>query len=332
MDTACLGPSPHPKPRGRLLVAHAVLLLLGPACQRDTPQPPGLAEDVIAEIGPQRITFARFREEWDRRCASSPGSYATVANARALLEEMVRFEVLLQRAQAAGYDHDPRIVASVRRLMVARFQEDELKRRLPATAQPEEQLAYYREHPAQFGTPEARRGAVIFVKVPRTASEAQRSALRARIESIRSAALAQAGVDRFFGALAQEHSDDQASRYAGGDTGWMKLQESSARWEAPILPALFALGQPGELSPILTTGHGHYVVKLVEVKPARLKPFAEVASGVEYLLAQERQQQAQAQFYQEQSAGMAVRINASLLESCGLEQLAEGRPPKLPEN
>ena len=136
--------------------------------------------------------------------------------------------------------------------------------------------------------------------------------------------------ERSFGVLAQRHSEDQATRYGGGDAGWVSREEHG-RWIPAVTDAAFALVKPGDLSPIVETANGCYLVKLIERKAAGHRPLAEVKEAIGYRLAVEKRQRTQQQFYETMKAGLKIDINRPLLDSLAPPTVqTETRPPSTP--
>jgi parvulin-like peptidyl-prolyl isomerase len=80
---------------------------------------------------------------------------------------------------------------------------------------------------------------------------------------------ARAGED--FAALAQEYSDDYATRQSGGDTGFFHRGQMAPEFEA----AAFAL-QPGEISDVVETSFGVHIIRLEERQDEELLPLDDV--------------------------------------------------------
>lgn len=153
------------------------------------------------------------------------------------------------------------------------------------SVKPSEVASFYEQNPARFQQPEAVRVSHILIGLPPDAPEAQRTAARARAESL--VKQARGGAD--FAALARKFSND-ASRERGGDLGFITRGQA----QPPFEQAAFALA-PGEISDPVATTYGVHVIKSFEKRPAQTVPFGQAAAQVEqYLLDQKRQEQARA--------------------------------------
>lgn len=283
-----------------------------PACSKPAALKP-LSADAVAEVGGQVITRVAFQEELTRRGRLSADQCADPKVRQAVLEELICVEALHQKALAAGYDRDPEIAASRKRMIVAKYQADQLARLGQTNISAAAITNYYRNHPERFGTPERVRAALIEIKVARTALPEKRAELAKQAEAGRAEAVAAAAADGTFGWLAQQHSEAQASRYRGGDIGWFDLGQTNTEWPGAVMTALFQLTHPGEISPVIETPAAFYLVKVIEMQPARIRALAEVREGIAYLLAREQERQQQETLHAAAKQGLPIRINPALL-------------------
>jgi hypothetical protein len=281
-------------------------------------------KDAVAVVGEAVITREAFEAELHRVGGGR--------SKESVLEEMIRFEALLARAKAAGYDRDPAVVAGVNRMIVTRFQEDELARHdEPQSAVREEDVRdYYQKHPDEFAVPEQARAAVIFWKVPTKATVEKKSELRERAEAVLTEAAKTDAAG--FGLLVQKHSEDQATRYRGGDTGWLRRDEPGTRREAKLIERIFALTRPGELSPVISTENGLYIARLNARTPAGVLPLDQVKDRIQYALAQQKRRQSEEQFFDKVKAGLRIEVNRHVLQSIESPiRAVEKKPPSMPQ-
>jgi parvulin-like peptidyl-prolyl isomerase len=290
----------------------------------DAARPP-LADTEVARVGNVAISRQAFEREWERR--------TDVRSKEELLQEMIRFESLLAQARAAGVDRNPEVAAAFNRMVVGKFQEEQLDRRgldsIPVSEA--EVQAFYENHPERFTSPAQVRLGMTFCRASAKATPEKRQQLRQEAEALWNQA-SQAGDDGFR-QLARQRSDDQATRYAGGDTGWFVPGQTVSRWEPEVIKAALALAQPGDLAPLVETGSGFYIVKLLGTQPASQRPLAEVRDGIVYQLRMEKAQQLRQKFFEEMQAGLAIEINRAALDAVPdrAMQTATSQPPSLPK-
>lgn len=235
------------------------LVFLLAACGKEA----RLAPDIIARVGEEVLTNDDFS-----RAAQERGVGADEKSRRALLDELVADMRALVIARQRGYDRDPEVIQQQRALLIAKVREAEM----PATqvALPSEQTiqGYYNQHSREFTVPARARAAIIRVKVPVKATDTHRAKQRAKIQAAYQAASSDPTA---FASLAAQYSEDQETRYVGGDLGW--LIQTAQDKDDPMLATLFALKPEHPVSEIIESGEGWFILKLLEHQPATLRPF-----------------------------------------------------------
>ena len=173
------------------------------------------------------------------------------------------------------------------------------------------------------------RAAVIFWKGSPRATPEKKSDLLARVEAVLTEARNTNATG--FAELIQKYSEDQASRYRGGDTGWLRRDEPGSRWDAMLIDRVFGLAKPGDLSPIISTQSGLYIARLVERTPADVLPLDQVKDRIAYAISQQRRQQLEEQFFDRMKAGLRIEVNRPLLQSIQTPTpVVKNKPPSMP--
>ena len=281
----------------------------------------------LAVIDGKPITINDFQEVMTQR----PGEYDAESK-KELLESLVRNELLFAAAKRAGYERDPEVIQAVKQLMVGKYLRDNLEGKQAQLAATEPELVtYYQTNLTKFGTRAMVHAALIRINVSPKASTAKKDELLKRAETARRAALAlEPGVPAF-GSIAMTYSEDQDSRYRGGDIGWVQMGTVDDKWDKKVADAILALATPGQVSPIIHAEDGYYIVKLIEKKEASFKPFAEVRDGVGYLLLQEKKERLENDFIEQLKSRISVTVNFALLQTLTLPaEESRGVPPALP--
>ncbi|WP_376690738.1 peptidylprolyl isomerase [Wenzhouxiangella sp. EGI_FJ10409] len=293
-----------------LLMLTAAILLVG--CNGDE----GVAEEdrVLARVGNDAITVGEFTHELEVRNSRRPGYYASEERRAQLLEEMIEWQALLAEARATGVTEDPEFRRLVERMIVQRLRQQEMETELAeAPISDADVEAYYREHIDTFTRPERRRIAMLRVDRPGGAEEDAEQA-RMRIEEARQAAEQLPTETTHFGEVAVEYSDDRSSRYQGGVVGWLVDQSQQRyRWDEEVIDAAFALEETGEISPVVTTASGYYILRLAELEPGRVTPLEQVADGIRHRINRERAQRFESGFVERVRQSHQVEIEQELL-------------------
>ncbi|MBL9167379.1 MAG: peptidyl-prolyl cis-trans isomerase [Verrucomicrobiales bacterium] len=292
-----------------------------------------VSPEVVAKVGELTIAAEDLSEALAKR-AKSLGGEAGPTLRQQVLDELIREKVLLNKARAAAVDRDPELVRRWERMVVAKYETahkpDVEKQPAPTTAEVEE---FYRENAAEYQRPERIRVALIQVKGSAKATVEKRAELRARAEKVRR--LAQEP-NANFSEVTRLHSEDRATRYSGGEVGWLERGQTPPSWPKELVDAAFSLETAGVIAPLVEAGGGFYVLKLIERQAGGLRPLAEVREQLVHQL-KERQRLANAErFYAEQRVGVTVEINQSALQAVPLPASVVAKaptaPPSLPSN
>lgn len=309
-------------------VVCACLPLCRPLLAADAPASP-----VLAEVDGTAVTLADLDQELAAE-GRPPASQLAPEEVRVQLVRLVRNRALAAAARAAGYERRPEVQGAITRLFAARYRDELLEPRLAAlTVSDEEVERHYRENPDDFRLRRRVRGAVVRIAVSPKAADQVRQAARAKAEAALAEARALPPGTPAFGAVAVKHSDDQATRYRGGETGWLTDRQEEARWPAPVVAALFSLKAAGEFGPVVEAEDGFYLVKIVEEKPVSLRPLPEVRDILQRKLLFQKREALAAEFYaQAEKAARVVVHEEAVLSAAGASgaDAAKAGPPPLP--
>jgi parvulin-like peptidyl-prolyl isomerase len=299
---------------------------------------------VLAQVGSRQIRVEDVQKEIDwrqknRRPAADPTS---------VLDDLIEEETLLQEAHKAGIQNDPDVRRAYRNVLITRFKEGQLTPKLEsANATPEEIQARYQEQLSKHTRPGKARLAMIHLQVDDKMSEETRTSAQTRIQEARKRALAQAarlpaaagpGLSKEihgFGTVAAEFSEDQASRYKGGDIGWFDEGASNYRWPTEVIAQGFALTNQGDVSEVISAQGGLYLVMKLDTRPATVTPLAQVTPSLSRRIATEKKQQVEQFFFAEMRRRTGVKRFPEALAQLPvshptLARRAEPEPPGLP--
>lgn len=275
--------------------------------------PPQRAADILATVGERTIRVADLEAEAARRAALGQA----IPVKESLLEEIVSREALLARALELGLAEQPDVRRRYHNLLLAELKERELQPRLKqAKVSPEALRAAgaseARRRPAQI------RLAVLRLAAPPRTSPEKLTRLAERLAEARERASSLPPHETGFGALAVDYSDDQSTRYRGGEFGWFDVGRTNYSLPAPVLAAGHRLARVGEISDVLHTGDGFFLVRLMELREAGQPANGTSEVALHHsLLAQERKR-IEAEFSTEARAHARVEINTQALASVEL--------------
>ncbi|MSM38064.1 MAG: hypothetical protein GJT30_00360 [Geobacter sp.] len=139
---------------------------------------------------------------------------------------------------------------------------------------------YYQENSTKYKKPEEYRASIILVKVPPSSTASQRAEYRKKIEDL----LQKIQNGAVFADIAAAYSDDM-TRIKGGDLGVMHAGQMEEEFEKQIKSMKI-----GEVSGVVESLKGFYLVKLDDKKEPRQIPFDEAKEKIKkQLTTQERE-------------------------------------------
>jgi len=296
----------------------ALLAMLVAGCGREVARTDAPASDdkVLAVVGEQKVTEADFCRQWERRM---PGNDSAAAREQ-VLEELINRAALLETARREGVDQDPEIAAEIERLMIARLRETKLQPQMQSLSVSDEELkAYYDAHRETKFTEAARvRAAVLWFDAQGQEPLVER--FRPRLQAVRDQVLADAAafpVTGGFGELAIANSEHRASRYKGGDLGWLTESDASFAgsdgWGGAVRAIAKSLSAPGDVSELVERPEGLFMVRLIERRPAEVTDFANVKEQIKKELLAERRKELDERFQTDARAQLAIQRDAAAL-------------------
>jgi peptidyl-prolyl cis-trans isomerase C len=125
-----------------------------------------------------------------------------------------------------------------------------------------------------------------------------------------------------FGPLAINYSDDDTTRYRGGDLGWLETDPSKYHFDEAMLKAGFGLKTAGEISPFIHGKEGLYLVRAIDRREA-----AATASNAGDELARHRatigkSRAVENAFAEETRQMIPVTVNSAAMQKLAIHQPA----------
>lgn len=316
---------PHGPTAAALLPLLTAVILGTTACHRDVPTSATLNADELARVGDTVITVAQFEAERARH----PG---TISH-EDVLELLIRRELLYSEATATGFLERADTREAWRSFVISRFLEELDAHRPSPAVSDEEVAAYYEAHREAYASPERRRLAMIHLPLPAQdkLDENRRATLESEALAVRDKAMASAPAIRDFGEIALKHSAHRPSQHSGGDIGWVTRAQAGRAWPSSVADAAFALKNPGDISPLIASDEGWYLLRLLERQSSQPLPLERVRDRIRHELTRARTLEAEATRYAELRARHGVEVTPGRLAELesNLPSLAH-RPPTFP--
>ncbi len=307
------------------LIGCVLLLCVVPACQKQTDT------QVLARVGDHEIRVADFEQERDRRLQE----HRPLPPNAVLLDEMIQRRVLLMKAERAGLTKDPEVQRTYENILIGKLKSRELEPDLRSVqVSAAEVRARYEQEQGRYQFPAKARVALLFLGTNPKMPAERLAELRNSMEEARRVALQLPTGTRGFGALAINYSEEQASRYRGGDIGWIE-QGADTRWPAAVMEAVFGFSTNGEISPVITTDRGLFLVMRTDYRGPGLQPLDSVEASIRQELLSEKRARLEENFKKNVREVAAITVNQKALASIQPPAMAtasnaEPKPPAFP--
>ena len=202
------------------------------------------------------VTIPQSRIEAMNRELTAQGQPDTAERHNAVKDELINREVIAQAAQRRGLDKNADVAAQMemarQAVLVRALFEDEVKKNPITDAQLEQQYTTFK---GTMGTNEYKVRHILVDK-----------------EDDAKAIIAELNKGGDFAKIAKEKSKDPGSKDNGGDLDW----GPSARYVKPFADAVTGM-QKGQTTPApVKTDFGYHVIRLDDVRPLQVPPFAEL--------------------------------------------------------
>ncbi|MCX7554064.1 peptidyl-prolyl cis-trans isomerase [Marinicella sp. S1101] len=295
-----------------------------------------LNSEIIAKVNGKGLAKEWFIEQMKLRGGLKPGQFQTSEQKQALLDFLIRQEIVYQEAMSLGIGDDPAVAHLFKKAVIDKYTTEHLNKKLEQVKVGDSEAErYFEQNQMSYNKPARRRGAIIVAELNADDDEEARKEKLARIEKAQQAVNEMDLSTAHFGELAKIYSDDRASMYQGGVIGWF-IQHPSRKykWNQAIIDKLFELEKPGDTSEIITTDDGHYLVRLVAAENVKEKAFEQVKKGIKNQLLQAKRTQVRADFLAALAEDAEVEINQKMLaELSAISEPSKNKsntPPAMP--
>jgi len=298
--------------------------------------PVKLGDNVLAIVNGQSVSKSEFIAAMEKRGGLNKGQYQDINQRKQLLDLIVNQKIVLSKALDEGYAKNPVVQELYSKTVRDRYTKDKLHPQLlKVKVSKSEIMSHYENKKKSYSRPERRRGAIIFVEKYSSDDTELLTKKKNKISQALEEAKAQDENIKHFGELAKKYSDDKNSRYIGGVIGWLiKHPSRKYRWGDNVIRKLFALQNEGDLSDVLETQDGYYIVKLVGLEKSEEKPLTQLETGIKNKLLQDKRDAIRKSFMEEIVKNANIEINHDLLSK--IEPLSEPgklgdkKPPSVP--
>ncbi len=223
---------------------------------------------LVAEIGSRKITLREVDEALD---ALPPWMKEQFKGSEKKLEFMKKYvsdELFYRKAKKLEYDKDGELRKKtadfMKQLMISKVLEEELKDKI--TVEEDDLKNYFKANQERY----------------KEKAQARIRLIKAGMEEIAQNILKELKQGKDFAELAKELSLEEESAKRGGEwEGWISKGKDDLGIGNidEVSKAIFS-ASPGSISPIVKAGNYYYIFKVEELKPERMREYAEVKEWV----------------------------------------------------
>jgi len=248
---------------------------------------------IFAIIGKEYITLFDLESTIHRMIPLLRQRYRQMQAKQNLLRSLLKDKIFFQAAKDEDLQSIPEVQRELNEAVakaLARIYQKRIRTDTSVITE-KEMMASYEKNIQRYQTPEQIKGQIIVVRNKREAEEV--------LERIK------AGTD--FSDLARERSIGP-NRQKGGAFGWL----GRGRMPSTVEKVAFTL-QKGEISEIIATQSGYYIVKIEDKKAPKDMPFSEVEKQIKRRLATAKRKEAIERKTKELEEKYNVRLNLEFL-------------------
>jgi peptidyl-prolyl cis-trans isomerase C len=269
---------------------------------------------VLAQVDDIVITSADLKETL-ARYNSQPfvlARYSSLERKKELLDNLIRFQVMVVEARKRGYDRDPEVLRVAKEKMVKQLTQQEINDKIKPSDVPDADVEkYYKDHTGDYVRPETVRASQILVRD------------RAKASKVHAEAKALPKADaKAFRELVAKYTEDEDSKQRGGDL--MHFDRSSALYPAPLVKAAFALKETGDVSEVIATDKGFVVLRLTERRAGISRSLEEAKPEIQRRLVEELRNKKRKELVEEARKGLRVEVFEDQLAKLDLTAGATG--------
>ncbi|MBZ4409238.1 peptidyl-prolyl cis-trans isomerase [Myxococcus faecalis] len=308
--------------RTRVLSAALAVLALS-ACEGGSAGPakqaPQDSSPVVAVINDRNLTANEVKAKLDEQPLFVRNRYATLEKKKEFVDNLVRFELLVQEARRQGLEDDPEIKATVEKVMVQKLLRKQQEAAAGKLDEPELRK-YFEEHQSEFVRPERVRVSHIFLEAPQADAARRAQARTAATKLLADLKGKEAGPTKSaFELAASEQSQDPVSKSSGGDLGFRSREELTQSWGATLAEAAFGLKTPADIGQVVETEKGFHLVKLQSRQVGMDLSFEQARPRIEARLLGERRSKAMEGFIDGLKSKAKIEVKDAALEQVKIE-------------
>jgi len=240
-------------------------------------------DKLLAVVGNKKIMQSDLSAKIEMMPQQFKAQYASDEGRKNLLDQFVKYTLLAQEARSLGIDKKEEVVKKVdeivNNIIVQELTRQEVTDKVNLTDKELEK--YYNSNIEKFTVQEKINAAFIFIESKEGSAEKKKKA-----EMV----LGRLKKGEKIEDLAEQFSDDRRTKKRGGATGYFEKGRRVNTYGQVFEDKLFSL-KKGELSDVIKSKGGFYIIKLVDKRAEKKQTMDEVKPRIERTLMQTMQKE-----------------------------------------
>ena len=288
----------------------------------------------VATVGNYKITARELKDESQRRAIKG----MPPLDKNELLDSMIERLAVLNQAMESKIGESPKVRRELDNLLVSKYVAREQEEKIRAVSVNDQECReYYDENLSDFTSKSMYRLSILKLSPGKSASETKIGEVRSRMQAARKMALenpapgGRGPASRGFGSLSIRFSEDQGSRYKGGDLGWRVAGAKDPLWPENLLLEAQKM-EKGEISEIIEDQNGSlYLAMKTDERPEKIKPFEEVRALIRSKMIRLKREEIRSSFVEKNMTAAGVSINKKILDGIVIPSVNNNsQKPELP--
>ena len=268
-----------------LVVLSSLIAILVPQIHADEKQADSFDSRVIAEVGDEKVLFGDLNNLIRMMPPSYQAMFSSVEQINKLLERQIDNMLFAQEARRLKVDENPdvkyKLEEFTKGILTQALIEQKISKNVVVTDKEIEE--YYNNNIGEFQVPEKVKVSHILIALESNASENVKEEKKKQAEQI----LYKAKAGENFAELAQQFSDDAATKKRGGILGYFPRGSKSSEIEE----VAFNL-KKDEVSDIVLTDKGYHIIKMLDKKEGTTKSLEDSRKKISNTLTQKKKNEA----------------------------------------
>ncbi|MBN2783116.1 MAG: peptidyl-prolyl cis-trans isomerase [Campylobacterales bacterium] len=290
-----------------------------------------LNKDVVATVEDIKILKAEFEKEMSYYRISD---YTNFENKKKLLDEMIDRKLILSKAYDLELDKNPDIQRAFENILIGeikkRYIEDEIAK---ISIEKKDIEEYYQNHKEDFATEQKKEFAILFYKKHKIKDKIREDMIHSQLGEIINLYKVNSLPEpkEGFGKYSIDYSEHQASRYRGGIIGKFSVKDFNF-WNPELLKIGFELKKIGDITDIIETDDGYYIIHLTNIEPKKYKTFDQSTSLIYHKLVLDKQEEIRDKFKKLLLDEFSIDINEGRLKDTKIvKHIENSQDKKIPQ-